>query len=114
MVERKAGMKIVPRKYVFKIKENKLKVRLVALGCQQLYGVDYNQTFGPVVTMKIIRTILVVTAHHDLEIEQMDVFTAPLNGGLEEDIYMTVPEGLKARNNSNKLCKLFKSLYGPK
>ena len=114
LIERKARMKILFCKYVFKIKENKPKVRLVALGCRQLYGVDYNETFAPVVTMTTIRTILAVTAHHDLELEQMDVVTAFLNGDLEEDIYMSVPEGLKTNNNSNKVCKLLKSLYGLK
>ncbi len=107
-------MKVLPCKYVFKIKENKPKVRLVALGCRQLHGIDYNETFAPVVTMTTIRTILAVTAHHDLELQQMDVVTAFLNGDLEEDIYMAIPEGLKTNATSNKVCKLLKSLYGLK
>lgn len=114
LVDYKPGMKVLPCKYVFKVKGNKPKVRLVALGCRQLYGVDYNETFAPVVTMTTIRTILAVAAHHDLELEQMDVVTAFLNGDLEEDIYMAIPEGLKTNANTNKVCKLLKSLYGLK
>ena len=104
-------MKILPSKYVFKIKENEPKFRLVALGCRQLYGVDYNESFAPFVTMTRIRTILAATAHNDLEIELMDFVITLLNGDLEEDIYITVPEGLK-NNNSKKVCMLLKSSYG--
>ncbi len=114
LVDYSPGMKVLPSKYVFKIKDNKPKVRLVALGCRQMHGVDYNETFAPVVTMTTIRTVLAVTAHHDLELQQMDVVTAFLNGDLEEDIYMAVPEGLKTDATSNKVCKLLKSLYGLK
>ena len=53
-------MKVLPGKYVFKIKENKPKVRLVALGCRQSYGIDYKETFAPVVTLTTVRTILAV------------------------------------------------------
>ena len=108
------GMKILPCRYVFKVKENKPKVRLVALGCRQMYGIDYNETFAPVVTMTTIRTILAVTAHLDLELEKMDVVTAFLNGDLEEDIFMAVPEELKICTTKNKVCKLQKSLCGLK
>ncbi len=114
LIDYSPTMKVLPCKYVFKIKENKPKVRLVALGCRQLHGIDYNETFAPVVTMTTIRTILAVTAHHDLELQQMDVVTAFHNGDLEEDIYMSIPEGLKTNATSNKVCKLLKWLYGLK
>lgn len=114
LIDYSPEMKVLPCKYIFKLKENKPKVRLVALGCRQLFGVDYNETFAPVVTMSTIRTILAITAHHNLELQQMDVVTAFLNGDLNEDIYMTVPEGLKTNATSNKVCKLLKSLYGLK
>ena len=58
-------MKVLPCKYEFKIKENKPKVRLVALGCRQSYGIDYNETFAPVVTLTTVRTILAMAAHLD-------------------------------------------------
>ncbi len=50
LVDYTPGMKVLPCKYVFKVKENKPKVRLVALGCRQTYGIDYNETYAPVVT----------------------------------------------------------------
>ncbi len=114
LVDYSPNMKVLPCKYVFKIKENKPKVRLVALGCRQSYGVDYNETYAPVVTLTTVRTILAVVAHLDLELEQMDVVTAFLNGDLHEDVFMSVPEGLSSESTSNKVCKLRKSLYGLK
>ena len=107
-------MNVLPCKYVFRVKENKPKVRLVALGCRQIPGIDYNETFAPVVSMTTIRTILSLVAHLDLELQQMDVVTAFLNGDLTEDIYMAIPEGLKSETPNNKVCKLLKSLYGLK
>ncbi len=113
-VDHASGVKLLPCKYIFKAKENKPKVRLVALSCRQIYGIDYKETYAPVVTLTTVRTILAVVAHLDLELEQMDVVTAFLNGDLKEDIFMAVPEGLKSKTTSGKLCKLRKSLYGLK
>ena len=113
-VEREPGMHVLPCKYVFKIKDGKPKVRLVAMGCRQIYGVDYNETFAPVVSLTTIRTILALASHYDLELEQMDVVTAFLNGDLNEDIYMSIAQGFRNPENSSKVCKLQKSLYGLK
>ena len=107
-------IKVLPCKYVFKIKENKPKIGLVALGCRQSYGIDYNETFAPVVALTTVWTKLAMAAHLDWELEQMDVVTAFLNGDLEENIYISVPEGLSFDHNRDKVCKLRKSLYGLK
>ena len=107
-------MKILPSKYVFKVKENKPKVRLLALGCRQTSGINHNETYAPVVTMTTIRSVLAVVAYNDLELEQMDVKTAFSNGDLQEDVFMAVPEGLRTSNSGNKVCKLLRSIYGLK
>ncbi len=114
LVDYSRGMKMLPCKYVFKVKENKPKVSLVTLGSLQMHGVDYNKAFAPVVMMTTIRTVLAVTALQDLQLQQIDVVTAFLNGDLDEDIYMVVPERLKTNATSNKVCKFLKSLYGLK
>ena len=62
-------MKVLPCKYVFKVKGNKPKVRFVALGCHQMYGVDYNGTYDRVVTLSTVRTVLAVVAHLGLGLE---------------------------------------------
>jgi hypothetical protein len=108
-------------KWVFKIKRradgsiDRYKARLVAKGFSQKEGLDYKETFAPVARMPSLRALLAIAAAQDLEIHQMDVKTAFLNGDLEEDIYMQQPEGFVAPGQQSKLvCKLNKSLYGLK
>jgi len=90
------------------------KARLVAKGFKQIHGIDYDETFSPVAMVKSIRIMLAIAAYHDYEIWQMDVKTAFLNGSLEEDVYMTQPEGFVDPKNVRKICKLRRSIYGLK
>ncbi|KAK9001076.1 hypothetical protein V6N11_082868 [Hibiscus sabdariffa] len=64
--------------------------------------------------IKSIRILLAIAAFHDYEIWQMDVKTTFLNGKLEEDVYMTQPEGFVTPGNATKVCKLQRSIYGLK
>ena len=111
LVNYSVDTKVLRCKYVFKIKENKPIVRLVALCCRQSYGIDYNETFAPVVTLTTVRTILAMAAHLDRELEQMDVGTAFQNGDLDETVYMSVLEGLSTDQNWDKVCTLQKFLW---
>ena len=105
-------------KWVFRTKKDasgnivRYKARLVAKGYSQVEGVDFNETFAPVAKFSTIRCILALGAAMDLEIHQMDVKTAFLNGELEEDIFMDQPEGFVQEGNEHLVCKLKKSLYG--
>ena len=85
---------------------------MVAKGFKKIHGIDYDETFSPVAMVKSIRILLAIAAYHDYEIWQMDVKTAFLNGSLEEDVYMTQPEGFVIPKNAKKICKLDKSIYG--
>ena len=58
--------------------------------------------------------MLAIAAYHDYEIWQMDVKTAFLNGFLEEEVYMSQPEGFISKNKPNQVCKLKRSIYGLK
>ena len=90
------------------------KARLVAQGYSQTEGIDFNETFAPVAKFASIRALLALAAIYDLEIHQMDVKTAFLNGDLEEEIYMVQPEGFVVSGKEQLVCKLNKSLYGLK
>ena len=64
--------------------------------------------------LKSIRIMLAIAAYHDYEIWQMDVKTAFLNGYLEEEVYMSQPEGFVSKGRENQVGKLKKSIYGLK
>ena len=88
------------------------KACLVAKGYSQEEGIDYEETYSPVARYTSIRSVLAIANQLDLELHQMDVQTAFLNGELEEEIYMSQPEGYKEKGKENYVCKLNKSLYG--
>ena len=120
LVELPSGHKPIGCKWVFKTKHDKngkierFKARLVAKGYAQKYGVDYNETFSPVVRFSSIRALLAFAVQNEMLVHQMDVVTAFLNGNLKEDIYMEQPPGYTQPGRENLVCKLKKSLYGLK
>ncbi|KAD2393091.1 hypothetical protein E3N88_40068 [Mikania micrantha] len=93
---------------------DKYKAMLVIKGFRQKEGVDYFDTYSPVTRITSIRLVLAIATLRNLEVHQMDVKTAFLNGDLEEEIYMEQPEGFSAPGQEGKVCKLVKSLYGLK
>ncbi len=111
------GQKLLKNKWVLKRKRSqeglieRYKARLVAKGFTQTKGVDYDEVFAPVARHATLRALLALAAVEDLEIEQVDVKTAFLNGPLEEDLYMEAPPGY---DFGGKVLKLKKALYGLK
>ncbi|KAJ4718466.1 Retrovirus-related Pol polyprotein from transposon TNT 1-94 [Melia azedarach] len=121
LTKRPRDRKIVMCKWVYKKKEGetsiegiKYKARAVARGFTQKERVDYNEIFSPVVRHTSIKVLPAIVAHQDLELEQLDVKTAFLHGDLEEEIYMTQPDGFQVPGKKDYVCKLKKSLYGLK
>lgn len=118
LVDAPRDRKPLKTKWVFTTKEDmdgnivRYKARLVAKGCSQLYGIDYNETFSPVVRYSTIRFLIAMAVKKKLNIDQMDAITAFLQGELDEEIYIYQPEGFK--NNSNQVCRLNKAMYGLK
>ncbi|KAK8660986.1 hypothetical protein V6N13_051888 [Hibiscus sabdariffa] len=82
------------------------------IGCKWVFKKKTDMN-GNVQTYKG-RLVTKVAAFHDYEIWQMDVKTTFLNGKLEEDVYMTQPEGFVTPENARKVCKLQRSIYGLK
>jgi len=113
---------IVGLKWVFRAKKDtagnvvRYKARLVAQGFSQVPGVNYFDTFTPVARLASIRTVLAMAAVHDLELHQVDIKGAYLNGKLTNDevIYMKQPPNYPAPNSKGQVCRLKKTLYGLK
>ncbi|KAL8097443.1 hypothetical protein AgCh_030536 [Apium graveolens] len=118
LVEAPEGVKPIGCKWVYKRKigaddqVETYKARLVAKSFKQRQGIDFDETFSPLALLKSIRILLAIAAYYDYEIWQMDVKTAFLNGELEEEVYMTQPEGFLSKGNEHLVCKLLRTIYG--
>jgi hypothetical protein len=110
------GCKPVGCKWVFKKKLSpddsidKYKVRLVAKGYTKKEGKYFFDTYSPIARLTTIHILLSLAASHILLIHQMDVKASFLNGELEDEIYMTQPDGFIVKGQDDKVCKLHKSL----
>lgn len=123
VVELPPGKNVVGCKWVFTIKYlsdgtvERYKARLVAKGFTQQEGVDYFETFSPVAKLASVKLILGLTAKKGWILAQMDVTSAFLHSDLEEEIYMSLPQGYTPASGvlpPNAVCRLHKSIYGLK
>jgi hypothetical protein len=111
------GTNVLPCKSVFKKKLDEhgnvceFKARFTPKGFRQKFGVDFFETFARTGMYKTLRVALSLVAKWDHELAQFDVPTAFLNAGVDEDIYMELPDGYE---QPGWVCKLQKSLYGLK
>ncbi|CAF4947657.1 unnamed protein product [Pieris macdunnoughi] len=109
--------RVVQCKWVFKKKpENnnsvRYRARLVAKGYTQQHGVDFNETYSPVLRYSTLRLLFAISVKYNFEITHLDVVTAFLNGFLTENVYMQAPANLNCP--SNCVLKLKKAVYGLK
>jgi len=107
-------------KWVFKTKRSsdgsiqRYKARLVVKGYAQQEGIDFQETYTPVVRYNTIRCLLTLAAKYNLDLDHLDVVTAFLYGDLDEEIYMKQPEGFVTKGQEEKVCRLRKVIYGLK
>ncbi|WVZ14137.1 hypothetical protein V8G54_011703 [Vigna mungo] len=114
-----AGKKPISCRWVYRIKHktdssiDRYKACLVARGFTQTEGLDYYETFSPVVKITTVCLVLALAAINKWFLHQLDVDNAFLHGDLTEDIYMKPPPGLYP-STPDLVYKLQKSLYGLK
>ncbi|GJW34862.1 retrovirus-related pol polyprotein from transposon TNT 1-94 [Tanacetum coccineum] len=120
LVPRPDKVMVITLKWIYKVKLDELggilknKARLVARGYRQEEGIDFEESFAPVARLEAIRIFLAFAAHMNMVVYQMDVKTAFLNGNLQEEVYVSQPDGFVDPDNPNHVYKLKKALYGLK
>lgn len=118
MTDLPPGQKVIGLKWVYKLKKDtdgkvvKHKARLVAKGYVQKYGIDFEEVFAPVTRMETVRLLLALAAKNGWEVHHMDVKSAFLNGEIQEEVYVSQPEGFEKRGEEHKVYRLLKALYG--
>lgn len=102
--------------WAFKLKhDGRFKARLCFPGHHQTYGVDYTETYSPVIKLSSFRLLLALVTRWGGSAEHLDAPNAFLNGDVEQDeVFMEQPEGFQDNDFPNHVCKLLKALYGLK
>jgi histone deacetylase 1/2 len=114
------SMNVVGSRWVYKIKHKsdgsieRYKVCLVARGFTQQEGIDYSETFSPVIKQAIVRLVFSIVVSCGWKIHQLNIHNAFLNGVLDEEVYMKQPPGFVDYALPSHVCRLHKSLYGLK
>ncbi|XP_065846872.1 uncharacterized protein [Euphorbia lathyris] len=114
------GKNVIGNRWVFCVKLNpdgsvsRYKARLVAKGFHQRPGLEFEQTYSPVIKPTTIRLLLSIAVSNYWFITQLDVSNAFLHGTIDEIIHMEQPPGFVDPQFPNHVCRLRKSLYGLK
>src|SRR5579871_5662086 len=120
LVPRPKDKEIIDTKWVFHLKHNvdrsieKRKGRFVARDFTQIEGINYNETYSPVVSHSSLRTLIALATEYDLILHQMDVKNAYLNGELDVELYIEQPLFFEEKDREKYVCRLKKGLYGLK
>ncbi len=122
LVRRPKERKVIKSKWILTVKLDvngdieRYKARFVARGFTQILGLDYNETYAPVVSTVSLRIVLAMMAAKGWDMTQLDVETAFLNSDIDEEIYVEQAEGYDDINYPRKdwVLRMLKALYGLK
>jgi Reverse transcriptase (RNA-dependent DNA polymerase) len=120
LVPPQPNQQIIGRKWLYKNKRwvdgtiDRYKACLVAKWFNQIEGIDYFDTFSPVVRPTTIRLVLLIAVSFNWSIWQLDVHNVFLNDDLTEHVLMSQPPGFVNPDHPNYVCLLSKALYGLK
>jgi len=120
LVSPQCASNLVGCKWIFRVKCNsngsisRYKAHLVAKGFHQRPGLDYTETFSPVVKPTTVRLVLSIAVSNGWKLRQLDVNNAFLQGHLQEDVYMVQPPAFVDKEHPHFICKLRKAIYGLK
>ncbi|WVZ58836.1 hypothetical protein U9M48_009062 [Paspalum notatum var. saurae] len=120
LVPRSPGCNVVTGKWIWTHKRradgtlDRYKARWVLRGFSQRPGVDYDETFSPVVKPATVRTVLSLALSRSWPVHQLDVKNAFLHGTLTKTVYCSQPAGFVDPSRPEMVCRLNKSLYGLK
>jgi hypothetical protein len=119
LIPRRRGINLIDSKWVYKIKKKvdgsieRFKARLVAKGFKQRHGVDYLDTYSPVVKPSTAPIILSLAVSKGWALRQVDIQNAFLHGLLQEEVYMKQPPGYQDPNKlPDLICRFRIALYG--
>ena len=112
IVERTKNMKVIPVKWILQIRDNsKYKARLVAVGCRDSEEYTDDEKAAPTPSSSVIRWFLIIAIKKKWDLTQIDFKSAFLNGVIDREKYVSVPEGINI-DRKKYVCKLNKALYG--
>jgi len=120
LVPRLSGCNVVTGKWIWTRKRcadgtlDRYKARCVLWSFTQRLGVDYDETFSPVVKHATVRTVLSLALSRSWPVHQLDVKNVFLHGTLTKTVYCSQPAGFVDSSRPNMVCRFNKSLYGLK
>nr|GEU56311.1 putative ribonuclease H-like domain-containing protein [Tanacetum cinerariifolium] len=120
LVDRSLCKNVINMKWIWKNKHDEENIvtgnksHLVAKGCAQKEGVNFEESFAPVARLEAVRLFIAYAAHKSFIVYQMDVKTAFLYGPLKKEVYVNQPEGFVDPYHPDKAYCLKKALYGLK